>query len=361
VNSVKLALATALLTASFFAATGSAAPFPGRFLVLISASTGAVDRGFPDADGFVDASVPDGRGGWFVGGLFRHIGSVQRQGIAHLRADGSLDTTWNARLPNIPNVLALARVGTRLYAGGPFGLVALDARTGATLDFRTPRFVLAPGGGSRVNAVAVGAGRVYVAGGFERIGAQRRWTTAAFDARTGALTSWAPTIQKGEATTVAVGNGRVYLGGVFYYVDGRPRLNLAAVTPRTGTLTSWAPKITASEVDSILVAGRAVLAGPRGFGAFDAATARQLPWSRQVHYAAGSFAEAGGVAYLGGDIRDPLVSVGAMSRHNLAAVNLRTGRFTSWAPNVAKYTAAMTLSVSGRTMLAGGAFTRTLG
>jgi hypothetical protein len=239
--------------------------------------------------------------------------------------------------------------------------VALDARTGAALDFHPPRFVLAPGGGSRVNAIAVGADRVYIAGGFDRIGTQRRWTTAALDARTGALTSWAPLIQKGVATTVAVGNGRVYIGGVFFGVNGRPRLNLAAVTPTTGTLTSWAPKIVADEVDTLLVSGRTVLAGARGFGAFDAVTARQLPWSRRVRFSAGALAEAGGVAYLGGDIRDPLVSVGGMSRHNLAAVNVRTGRFTSWAPNVAKYTAVMTLSVSGGTVLAGGAFTTTLG
>jgi hypothetical protein len=90
-------------------------------------------------------------------------------------------------------------------------------------------------------------------------------------------------------------------------------------------------------------------------------TAKQLPWSRRVHYAAGAFAQSGGIAYLGGDIRDPLVTVGGMSRHNLAAVNLSTGRFTNWAPNVAKYTQAMTLSVSGGTVLAGGAFTTTLG
>jgi hypothetical protein len=361
VNSIKFGLAAALLAASLFAASSTAAPFPGRHLVLISASTGAVDSGFPDADGFVDASVPDGRGGWFVGGLFRHIGSVQRLGLAHLRADGSLDKAWSARLPGIPNVLALARVGSRLYVGGAFGLVAVDARTGARLAFRAPRFLRAPGGGAPVNSLAVGAGRVYIAGGFERIGTQVRWTTAALDARTGALTSWAPSIQRGQALTVAVGNGRVYLGGVFYSVDGRPRLNLAAVTPTTGTVTSWAPKTVSVEVDAILVSGRSVLTGPEGFGAFDAVTAKQLPWSRRVHYSAGAFAEAGGIAHLGGDIRNPLVSVGAMSRHNLAAVNLRTGRFTSWAPNVAKYTAAMTLSVSGGTVLAGGAFTRTLG
>ena len=360
-NSVKLAVVAAVLAASLLATSSTAAPFPGRHLVLISASTGAVDRSFPDADGFVDASVSDGRGGWFVGGLFRHIGSVQRQGIARLRADGSLDRSWNARLPNVPNVLTLARAGTRLYVGGPFGLVAVDTRTGAPLGFRPPRFVLAPGGGSRVSSIGLGAGRVYVAGGFDRVGTQRRWTTAALDARTGALTAWAPRIQQGEATTVAVGNGRVYLGGAFEEVGGRPRLNLAAVTPTTGRVTSWAPKIAADEVGAILASGRSVLAGLSGFGAFDAASARELPWSRPVRPSAGTFAAAGGIAYLGGSIRDPLVSAGGKPRHNLAAVNLRTGRFTSWAPNVATYTAAMTLAVSRGTVLAGGSFTRTLG
>ena len=100
-------------------------PYTGGF-VPISASTGQPVGVFPRVNGFVYACVPDGAGGWFIGGEFTKVGGVGRNNIAHIRADGSVDTAWN---PNADGgVSALAVSGTTLYAGGWFTAIGGQPR-----------------------------------------------------------------------------------------------------------------------------------------------------------------------------------------------------------------------------------------
>jgi hypothetical protein len=42
----------------------------------------------PAARPQVRAVVPDGSGGWFIGGDFNYVGGVPRNHLAHVRADG---------------------------------------------------------------------------------------------------------------------------------------------------------------------------------------------------------------------------------------------------------------------------------
>lgn len=42
-------------------------------------------------DGTVYAAVPDGTGGYFIGSDFQSVGDVERQNLAHINGDGSLD------------------------------------------------------------------------------------------------------------------------------------------------------------------------------------------------------------------------------------------------------------------------------
>src|SRR5262245_49532380 len=41
--------------------------------------------------GAINVVVPDGSGGWFIGGSFRQIGSTTRNRIARINADGTLN------------------------------------------------------------------------------------------------------------------------------------------------------------------------------------------------------------------------------------------------------------------------------
>jgi hypothetical protein len=67
--------------------------------MLVDAKNGAIDRDFPDADAPVFAVTSDGNGGWYIGGRFDHVGRVARNGIAHIRSDGSLDRGFVPALP----------------------------------------------------------------------------------------------------------------------------------------------------------------------------------------------------------------------------------------------------------------------
>jgi hypothetical protein len=42
----------------------------------------------------VDAAVPDGSGGWYIGGQFTQAGGAEHQLLAHVRADGSVDPAF---------------------------------------------------------------------------------------------------------------------------------------------------------------------------------------------------------------------------------------------------------------------------
>src|SRR5260370_35813911 len=46
-------------------------------------------------EGLVQAVAPDGSGGWYIGGLFTHVGGVARNNIAHISADRSVDPNFD--------------------------------------------------------------------------------------------------------------------------------------------------------------------------------------------------------------------------------------------------------------------------
>jgi len=59
----------------------------GSTVSLASATAGA-------ANGGVSATVPDGAGGYFLGGSFTQVKGIQCPGLAHLLSDGSVDQTY---------------------------------------------------------------------------------------------------------------------------------------------------------------------------------------------------------------------------------------------------------------------------
>ena len=69
--------------------------------VQVDPSTGApASPALPTPDGDVNAVVPDGAGGWYVAGLFTHVGAVAVNNLAHLVKSGSTYTVDTTFLPN---------------------------------------------------------------------------------------------------------------------------------------------------------------------------------------------------------------------------------------------------------------------
>ena len=120
-------------------------PPTGSF-VSVDSTTGALATPWPLVGGDVRAVVADGQGGWFIGGLFGTIGKARIDNLAHIKADGTLDTAWTGSVDSAVNSLVLA--GGKLYVGGEFSaarsggstvgrghLAAFDASTGALTSF----------------------------------------------------------------------------------------------------------------------------------------------------------------------------------------------------------------------------------
>ena len=85
--------------------------------VPVDATSGVPESGFPRVNGTVMATVPDGSGGWFIGGLFTAVGASARTNLAHVLNDHTV-AAWDPA----PNAIVRTMVlrGGLLYVGGDF-------------------------------------------------------------------------------------------------------------------------------------------------------------------------------------------------------------------------------------------------
>ncbi len=92
--------------------------------VPLDASTGLPAAAYPTVEnGDVFCVIPDGSGGWFIGGSFTTVGGVARTAVAKINSDGTLDAGWHANVNSGGVVYALAIGDTddsKLYIGGSF-------------------------------------------------------------------------------------------------------------------------------------------------------------------------------------------------------------------------------------------------
>ena len=94
--------------------------------VPIDTGTGALATSFPKVNGYINAVASDGSGGWYIGGSFSSVGGVDRNYLAHILSNGSVDSAWNPDAD--ADVYALAVSGSTVYAGGWFTTMGGTAR-----------------------------------------------------------------------------------------------------------------------------------------------------------------------------------------------------------------------------------------
>ena len=296
-------------------------------------------------DGPVLAAVADGKGGWYVGGGFKHVNGQLRKRLAHLDSAGRLDRNWHPEANgNGVVVRALALGVDRVYASGDFafvnhqpriGLAAFDARTGG-LDQRWRH-------SGHADALAFGAGHVIAAGGDDVV---------ALDARTG-RPRWhalvAANFEGGGVKLIATAAKRIYVAGIFSGVAGIPRHGLAALALASGRFDrAWKPPrwterycppcngVTALAASSRLYVGRSL--DPNGvIHALDLRTgAVDRRWRANLRGVFGEpttlsvLAVLGRRVYAGGTFRQIQGSV----RHGFAALDDRTAAvLPAWKPS----------------------------
>ncbi|TGL70713.1 hypothetical protein EHQ62_06960 [Leptospira jelokensis] len=192
------------------------------------------------------AAVPDGSGGFYIGGTFTHVQGIKRSQVAHILPGCQLDPNFNVTEDASRSVYTLHVLGDNLYVGGNFAswgsnpqsnIASVNRYTG---ELNTGFF---PGAmNNYVYSIVSFGNSLFIGGSFDTIGAVRLGI-AKLNATTGVVdTSFTSQLNVGGAAfdlnmgTDSQGSPVLYVGGSF----STPRNNATAFYP-DGTLTSWAP------------------------------------------------------------------------------------------------------------------------
>jgi hypothetical protein len=298
------------------------APKPNE-LGRLDAATGLPQDVPPVTGGSgISAVVPDGSGGWYLGGSFTAANGLTMTGLAHIHANGTVNQYFRPTLNG--QVLALAVGGSRLYVAGFFTtvngtsrpyLAAVDRFNGALQPF-----VAAV---QNVNAMAYdsGAGTLYVGGSFTGFNSRNR--LAALDS-TGAVRPFFVTMTAGTVNALALDSGKLYVGGNFTALAGNSRFHLGAVDAITGVIDGFYPNNQWTNTDNSILA----------------------------------LLISGGKLYAGGDF----TLFGGASRQRLAACSLSGPSYaTDPYPSLTVGGTVNSLGLNGTRLVFGGAFTTVSG
>lgn len=241
--------------------------FPKERLALVNMNDGMPQSHFPSVTGnSVNAIIPDGRGGWYIGGDFTQVGGIPRANLARVNADGTVHP-WNPS-PNNP-VFALAISGRSVMVGGSFSFIGGQARSFiAGIDTGTAVATsFNPGPNLNVRTIATKGDTVYFGGEFQSMTAAHRNFVAAALASTGDVLPWVANTNA-AVRAIAIRDTNVFVGGDFTIIshDGTlvGKIKLAAVNSTTGAITSWtanANNATSSRVNSLLMVGSTLYVG----------------------------------------------------------------------------------------------------
>ncbi|MCU1543731.1 MAG: hypothetical protein JWM50_1596 [Microbacteriaceae bacterium] len=135
--------------------------------------------------------------------------------------------------------------------------------------------------------------KIYAVGEFTTVNGVTKNRIAAFDTASGGLNAAFTATANNRVYTVAATNSTVYIGGAFSSVKGVARVGAAAISASNGTPTPWAPVLDGGRAYAMVVSpdlSKVVIAGDfttlngsgnpgYGLGAVDASSGASLPWA----------------------------------------------------------------------------------
>lgn len=277
---------------------------------LLSSSSDLPTNNFPKISGSTNVSIPDGNGGWYIGGSFIYQG---KSNLLHVLPDNSVDTSFS---PN-PNgiVKALYLDGSTLYVGGLF--TQIDSQNQnylaaiSILDGNL-NIVWNPNPNSDINAIVKNGTSIYVSGNFTSIGGQTRNYLAEINDNNGIASNWNPN-PSNSINCIKLNIDKLIVGGNFTNIGGQIRSRIAEIDLATGLATNWNPN------------------------------ANNIVYSIELN--------SGNKVFLGGNF----TIIGGQTRNRIAEIDLTTGLATTWNPNANNI--VRSINLIGNNVFAGGDFT----
>lgn len=342
--------------------------YHGSFTAVDSANGDVVQtNSWPKTNGAVYTAVPDGSGGFFIGGKFRRVGDSVRNNIAHINSSGQV-SAFNPGAND--TVYTMVLNSSNLYAGGTFTKLgdstrnrvgSVNAATAAITSWN-------PNCNGKIFTMVDDGTALYVGGKFTAIASSSRSSIASFTLSSGSITSWNPGVDPGSASgvkAIAVNSNTVFIGGEFNDIGDSSRRNLGSVDKSSGAVSNFDPK-PVNGVTSLLLTRDIIYAGGMlinvagekrsKIAALDTATGVPVAWDPFKNvYVPGdvySLALAGNILYIGGDFS---FSTSGIERTSLTGIDTATGsiRPVKVSPN---FSAIRTISSVGSKLFLGGTF-----
>ncbi len=309
--------------------------------------------------GHVHAVIPDGSGGWYIGGDFTTVGGTSVSRLAHILSNNTVDPLFSFGID--AGVQSMALVGNILYIGGSFTSVGGQTRILiASVNVATNQVTSwNPGANGVVETFSVAGNTLYVGGGFTTIAGQTRNRIASFDLSTTNITAWNPNASSTVRSIVA-SSSTVYAGGLFNTIGGQTRVRIAALDATTGLATSFNPSADgnvfglALSGSTLYATGEFCFIGSAGrcyIAALNTSTGLATSWNPSPNGYVQSAVVTGGLVYALGNF----TTIGGQQRSRLAALDPTTGVPNSL--NLPANGLVMCLGVNGTSLYVGGQFT----
>lgn len=188
----------------------------------------------------VRCAMPDGAGGWYIGGAFTAVDGALRYRLAHVLADGSLGA-WAPVVNGEVNTMVAK--GDTMYIGGAFSQVNGQTRVNiAAVRLSTGANV--PWGGTanaQVRVLAIDGDDLFVGGDFTQASSQPRGRLAVYSTITHLLSTVWDTDLNGPVHALAFALYGVVVGGDFSAADGLARSNLTCLDRADGAVLALNP------------------------------------------------------------------------------------------------------------------------
>jgi hypothetical protein len=320
-----------------------------------------VDALFPKFNGQVYASLPDGQGGWFIGGSFTHVSGQQRRGLVHIKNDYTLNPLF-LPLGVDSAVMTLARKGDTLFVGGMFTqingfprqrLAAVSISGGNVLSWN-------PTPSAAVYKLLISQNRLFVAGRFEQIAGLPRPFLAAFETNSLSLTGWNPQ-PDAEVFALEADAAHLYAAGRFVNLGGLQCKRIAKINLSTGLPVTWSAQAD-NEALSLKLWNNTLFVGggfarvnqaPRtGVAAIATATGELLPWDAKVNGMVYAMELKNNTLILGGSF----TAIGDSARSFLGSVNLTNAKANAWKADANHTVFTIVSDPNSSKILVGGLF-----